>query len=139
MAVGEIELGDIECIAESVLGNVCVRIAVHAATRIGGDLLDLDDGLAEPTHRRRLHGCRDPLIERGNDRTGERRRRADFNRAGRCSHHRSALRTEWRQWLGRTRIAVDPRRKRGLGTAVIGMWRPTGNADLLIVLFGWWV
>ena len=55
VAVGEIEFGDVERIAEGMLGNMRVRIAVHAAAGIGGDLFDLDDGLAEPVLRRGLH------------------------------------------------------------------------------------
>ena len=51
VAVGEIELGDVERVAEGMLGNMRVRIAVHAAAGIGGDLLDLDNGLAKPAHR----------------------------------------------------------------------------------------
>ena len=82
VAVGQVELGDVERIAEGVFGYMRARIAVHAAAGIRGDLLDLDDGLAEPAHRRRLDRSRDPLIERSDQRAGERRRRADFDRSG---------------------------------------------------------
>ena len=73
-SVGEREGGDIERIAEGVLGNMRARIAVHAAAGIGGDLLDLDHAGAEPAHRCGLHGIGEPAIERRDDRTGQRRR-----------------------------------------------------------------
>src|SRR5262245_53455309 len=42
------EDSNLERVAEGMLRYARVRIAVHTAARIGGDLLDLDDGLAEP-------------------------------------------------------------------------------------------
>ena len=48
VAVGEVEFGDVERVAERVLGDMRIGIAVHAAARIGGDLFDLDDRLAKP-------------------------------------------------------------------------------------------
>src|SRR5262245_29983000 len=42
-SVGEREGGDVERIAEGVLGDARARIAVHAAAGIGGDLRDLGD------------------------------------------------------------------------------------------------
>ena len=94
VSVGQRELGNVERIAEGVLGNVRIRIAVHAAAGISGDLFDLDDGLAKPVFGRRLHGGADPLIERGDDGAGERRRRLHFDRAGRGRHQRIARRTQ---------------------------------------------
>ena len=73
-AVGQREGRDVERVAEGVLGNMRVRIAVHAAARIGGDLLDLDDARAEPAHRRRLHRIAQPAVERRDDRARQRRR-----------------------------------------------------------------
>ena len=87
-AVGEHEAGDIERVAESVLGDVRVRIAVHAAAGIGRDLFDLDYGLVEPVQRCRLHGAGDPLIERRDDGAGQCGCRFDFDRAGRRRDHR---------------------------------------------------
>ena len=80
MAVGEIEFGDVERVAEGMLGNMRVGIAVHAAAGISGDLLDLDDRLVEPVRRRRLHRIGDPLIECRHHRAGERRRRLHLHR-----------------------------------------------------------
>src|SRR5262245_17150658 len=62
-SVGERERRDVERVAEGVLGNARPRIAVHAATGIGGDLFDLDNRRAEPAHRRRLYGAGDPTLE----------------------------------------------------------------------------
>src|SRR3974390_3480071 len=52
-AVGEREGGDVERVAEGVLGDPRIGIAVHAAARIGGNLLDLDHGLTAPAGRPR--------------------------------------------------------------------------------------
>ena len=82
-AVGEREGGDVERVAEGVLGNMRARIAVHAAAGIGGDLLDLDHARAEPALRRRLHGIGEPAIQRRDDRTGQRRRRLHRDRTDR--------------------------------------------------------
>ncbi len=68
-AVGEGESGDIERIAECMLGNAGTSGAHHAATRIGGDLLDLRDRLTKPTHCCRLYAIADPAIECRDDRT----------------------------------------------------------------------
>ena len=105
VAVSQREFRNVERIAESMLGNVCVRVAIHTAAGIGGDLFDLDDRFAEPMHRGRLHGSRNPPIERGNNRAGERRRRLHFNRAARIDrpiHARGAERSAfvWRGWRG---------------------------------------
>src|SRR5215468_11103141 len=62
-SVGERERRDVERVAEGVLGNARPRIAVHAATGIGGNLFDLDNRRAEPAHRRRLYGAGDPTLE----------------------------------------------------------------------------
>ena len=96
MAVGEIEFGDVERIAEGVLGNVRVRIAVHAAARIRRDLFDLDHRATKPFQRRRLHRLVDPFVELGDQRAGERGRRPYHDRAGAAGHDR---RTE--RWNGR--------------------------------------
>ena len=72
-AIGEHEGSDVERVAEGVLGDMGVRVAVHAAAGIGGDLLDLDHARAEPAHRRRLHGIGKPAVERRDNRTGQRR------------------------------------------------------------------
>src|SRR5260370_11365931 len=94
MTVGKIEFGDVERIAEGMFGNMRVRIAVHAAAGIGRYLFDFHHRLAKPAQRRGLHRSRDPLIERGDDRAGERRRRTDFDRTGRASHQWPARRTK---------------------------------------------
>src|SRR5215831_6491562 len=72
-SVRERESGDIERIAECVFGNARTPGADHATTGIGGDLLDLRDRLAEPSHRRRLYTIANPAIERRDDRTRQRR------------------------------------------------------------------
>ena len=79
-SVGEREARDVERVAEGVLGNMRIGIAVHAAAGIGGDLPDLDDARAEPAHRCRLHGIGEPAVEHRDDRTGQRRRRLDGDR-----------------------------------------------------------
>src|ERR1700726_2612172 len=103
-AVGEREGGDVERVAEGVLGNMRVRIAVHAAAGIGGDLLDLDHARAEPALRRRLHRLVEPVIERRDDRTGQRRRGSHRHRtdrgdgiALRGSERRQAIRLRGRR------------------------------------------
>src|ERR1700694_1486018 len=79
-AVGQYESGDVERVAKGMFGNLRVRIAVHAAAGISRDLLDLDHRLAEPAQSCRLHIAGDPLIERGHDRAGKRRRGLDLDR-----------------------------------------------------------
>ena len=94
-AVGQFELGDVERVAERVLGNPRIGVAVHSAAGIGGYLLDLDDRLPKPVERGRLHCRRDPLVEPGDERAGQRRRRLDLDRADRSGHHRAARGAEW--------------------------------------------
>ena len=106
VAIGKIEFGDIERIAESMLGNMRVRISVHPAAGIGGDLLDLGHRLAEPAHCRGLNRGGDPLIERGHKRAGEGGWRAHFDRTGRGCYRWSARRTERRQWLSAPTIGA---------------------------------
>src|ERR1700685_725276 len=79
VAVGQSELRDIERVAESMLGNMRIGIAIHTAARISGDLFDFDDRLAEPAQCRGLHRSRNPTVECGNNRAGERRRGLHFN------------------------------------------------------------
>ena len=116
--VGQREGSDVERIAEGMFGNSRAGLAVHAAAGIGGDLLDLGHRLAEPAHRRGLHRLRDPLIERGDDRTGERRRRLDLDRPDRgngVAPERHAYRcARWRRshagrlrWRGADAAASD--------------------------------
>src|SRR5262249_44195584 len=94
-AVGERKGGDVEGVAEGVLGNPGVSIAVHAAAGISRYLLDLGDRRAEPAQRRRLHGLGDPALELGHHRTGERRRRIDRDRRDRAGCARIADRRRW--------------------------------------------
>ncbi len=82
VAVGECEGGDVEGIAERMLGDVRAGVAVHAAAGIGGDLLDLDHRLAEPARRSRLHMLADEAIERRYQGAGERRRGRQGRRRG---------------------------------------------------------
>ena len=137
-AVGEMEFGDVKCVAEGMLGNVRVRIAVHAAARISRDLLDLDHRLAEPAQGRGLHGSRNPLIKRGDDGAGECRGRIHFDRPRRAGHHRPARRAKRRQRrrLGGAGIAVGAWRIRRLRPTVIGMRRSAGNGEFFIVFVG---
>src|SRR5262249_17012611 len=79
-SVGEREGGDVERVAEGVLGDAGARIAVHAATGISGNLPDLGNRRTEPAHRRRLHRAGNPAFEFGNHRACERRRGAYRNR-----------------------------------------------------------
>ena len=72
-AVRQGESGDVERVAECVFGNTGTSGANHAATRIGGDLLDLRHGFTEPAHCCRLHAIADPSIEGRDDRTRQRR------------------------------------------------------------------
>ena len=73
-AIGQRESRDIERIAEGMLRDGGIGIAIHAAAGVGGNLLDLHHRHAEPFHRCRLHGLGDPLIEHRDQRAGERRR-----------------------------------------------------------------
>src|SRR3954471_17128468 len=115
-SVGEREGGDVERVAEGVLGDVRAGIAVHAATGIGRDLLDLDDAIAEPAHRRRLHGLGEPAVERRDDRTGQRRRRLHYDRTD--GGHRIAARGP--EWWWRIRLLIGLLRVRLLRIA--GAW-----------------
>ncbi len=81
-AIGKREGGDIERIAEGVLGDRRAALAVHRAARIGGNLPDLRDRLMEPFQRRRLHAVADPAIKHRDHRTRECRRRRHRRGAG---------------------------------------------------------
>src|SRR5262249_16317694 len=67
-SVGEREGGDVERVAEGVLGDAGARIAVHAATGISGNLPDLGNRRTEPAHRRRLHPAANPPFQFRNHR-----------------------------------------------------------------------
>ena len=71
-AIGEAETGDVDGVAEGVLGDLGARNAVHAAAAIGAHAHDFDDALAEARLRRRLHHVAQPFVERGDHRAVER-------------------------------------------------------------------
>src|SRR6185312_15326300 len=94
--VREGESGDVESVAECMFGNAGTSGANHAATRIGGDLLDLRHGFTEPAHCCRLHAIADPSIEGRDDRTRQRRgwrKRCPYD----CRDWRPACGTKRRQ------------------------------------------
>ena len=78
-AVRRAEAADVEGVAECMLGNLGVGVAVHATAGIGRHLADGDDGLAEPRQRRRLHHVLHPHVHLVDHRAGE--------LAGRLQHH----------------------------------------------------
>ena len=125
-SVGERERRDVERVAEGVLGNARPRIAVHAATGIGGNLFDLDNRRAEPAHRRRLHGAGDPAFELGYDRACERRRRAHRDRRERWRRRDVAggtQRTRRRLARGRARGVARRARRVDQRPALVGLGR----------------
>ena len=74
LAAGEAEPGDVERIAERVLRNVSVPIAVAAAAAIRRYLFDLDHGTPEIVVGGWLHRCLHPAIERRGQRATDRGR-----------------------------------------------------------------
>ncbi len=129
-AVGKRERRDIERIAERMLRDARARLAVHPAARIGRDLSDFRDLHAEPLQRRRLHGAREPRVERGDDRTGERRRRLHRHRTGRnrraLAAKRHLLGTARRVGLRRIGLRGSRRaivRRRLIGNRLVGSGR----------------
>src|SRR5690606_1502130 len=54
---------NIERVAERMLGQAGAGLVVLRAAGIGGNLLDRDDGRAEPGHRGGLHGVAQPALD----------------------------------------------------------------------------
>ena len=79
--VGQLERADVERIAEGVLGNLGVGLAILVAAGIGRHLPDLDHRLAEPAHRRGLDAFDDPGLQLRDDRAGQGRLRLHRNEA----------------------------------------------------------
>ena len=80
-AIGQAEGGNVQRIAEGMLGNLGAGNAVAGAAVIGGDLPDRDHGLAEMGIGRPLHRGSEPAIERHRHRAVDGGWRLDGNRA----------------------------------------------------------
>ena len=97
--IGQCESRDVQRVAEGMLGDTGIGVAIHAAARIGGDLLDLGYRRAEPAQCSGLHGACDPAIELRYDGACESCRRIDGhggNSLGDLGAARAAERNERR-------------------------------------------